>query len=141
YWPRVTPRTMSMMARLVTSARPPMDPSGTAPPSWPGGASGGARGAWYSTAPFAPDRLEPPPFRSSRGSFSGPFVRDLRQGVDGRVQPAVDRFEPGARTSPLPAEPPAVPAYPRRPHHSRARLHALSPNGDEVGPLTEPGRR
>ena len=101
-------RTMSMTARRVTSARPPMAWSGTVPPrsarrELPG--APGVRGivpprsgltgssALLSIIPEVPD---------------GSFLRDLRQGVDGRLQPAVVRLEPGARASPLPAEPPAV---------------------------------
>ena len=58
YDPSATPRTMSITARRVTSARPAMPWSGKAPPrnrAWRAG-PGSARGAWYSTAPFGPDR-------------------------------------------------------------------------------------
>src|SRR5439155_24689329 len=102
-------------------------------PARPSGAVGGA---WYSTAPFAPDRLEPPFPDHPEDLLHGPIVRNLRQDVDAGVQPPVGRLEPRARASPLPAEPPAVPHHQGRDDDSCAGLHALPPDCDEVGPLT-----
>jgi hypothetical protein len=66
----------------------------------------------------------------------GSFLRDLRQGVDGRLQPAVVRLEPGARASPLPAEPPADRAHwQERVVDPSPGLHALPAHRDEVRPL------
>ena len=49
-----------------------------------------------------------PPSRPASRTTHGPLLRDLRQGVDGRLQPPVVGDEPRPRPPPLPAEPPAA---------------------------------
>src|SRR5439155_19452479 len=82
-----------------------------------------------------PDSLRSIPTPTARGPH-GPLLCDLRQGVDGRVQPAVIGDEPRSRPSPLPAEPPAV-YYTRERHRDEdARLHPLpspQPQGSQIG--------
>ena len=68
-------------------------------------------------------------------------MRNLRQGIDGGLQPAVGRIEPRARASSLPAEPPAVPPHEGRNDDPRVGLHALPPHRDEVRPLGPDLRR
>src|SRR5512143_4152806 len=100
------------------------DGCGEADPVWTGG------GAWYSNAPpgtFPPGASIESPLRGP----DGPFLCDLRQGVDGRLQPAVVGHEPRARPPTLPAEPPAADDRRARRRDQGPGLHPLPAHPDE----------
>ena len=99
------------------------------------------RGRCYHTAPLVP-------FEVGRSCYSrsedqhGPFLRYLRQGVDGRIQPPVIGDEPRPRSPPHGAKSPAIHDRRERQHHEGARLHTLPPHvGEErqvAGPVPAP---
>src|SRR6185369_8392084 len=86
----------------------------------------GCRVLFYRSVGPLPGRPLPAdlPLRTTHG----PLLRDLRQGLDGRLQPAVVGDEPRSSPPPHAAESPAPPH--RREGHAypRARLHTLPPN-------------
>src|SRR6185369_13251772 len=89
------------------------------------------RNGCYHTAPLGPSR--PSLLLESRSEDPyGPLLCDLRQGLDGRLQPAVVGHEPRPRPPPLPAEPPALHDDPERHDDEGHGLYALPPNGAEV---------
>src|SRR5262245_2384016 len=137
YDPSVAALTMSMTARFVTSDRPGMGSLGTPATSSSWGRcrpSGASEAVCYHTAPFGPSWAFTLVHHTPRTTH-GPLLRDLRQGVDGRVQPAVVGHEPRPRASPLQAEPAA--ARHRAEGHARqgARLHALPAHPAQELPL------
>src|SRR5688572_855844 len=97
-----------------------------------------AGAVWYSTAPLGPDRacISSTPFMRTT---HGPLLRDLRQGIDGRLQPAVVGHEP--RSSPPSDATQSSAARDHREGHARAgtRLHALPPDPAQ-GRQIAPGR-
>src|SRR5829696_6632765 len=136
YDPSVAVRTMSTTARRVTTDRPGVEGTGTRATTSTvmvqGAMSGGSR---------EDGAIIPPRSRRSRPSIAvtftfrgpdGPFLRDLRQGIDGWVQSPVVRDEPRPSPPPLPAEPSAADDQSQRGGGQSPRLHALPSNRDEV---------
>ena len=115
YDPRVAARTMSAMARPVTRDRPGVGRMATraGPPCgsevgrcssdgrrpWRPPLQGAAGSVCYHTAPLGQTCPGAPSDTISEDTH-GPLLRDLRQGFDGRLQPAVVGHEP--RPSPPP---------------------------------------
>src|SRR5260221_9858876 len=143
YEPGAALRTMSSNAPRLASARPAapvtVDSSdnGGIPRALPAAdhSVGTASGLWYVTSPLRPNWPGVPVCWSISEESHGSFVRNLRQGFDGRFQPPVVGLEPGPRAPAHATEPAANrDRYPRRPDQDPG-LHPLPPNPDENGPL------